>query len=122
MFTFYSSLKEYDAITGKYLAATETEPALGLHPYLSKTQRVNLFSNPALLQLTVNVFEICVVVNEPLDVRDDLSHQGLDRRARSVALRLWLCGHTLGQSFHPADLQEQLSFYFAERFFLMLFT
>lgn len=120
-------MKEYYAITGTYLAATETETALVLHSeeckdqYLSKTQRLNLFGNPALFQLTVNIFEIRAVVHEPLDVRDDVSHQGLHRRARTVALSLCFGGHILRDSFHSADLQKQLSVCFAERL-LMQFT
>lgn len=92
----------------------------GERPHLSETQRADALGDPTVLQLTVHVFKISMVEDEPLDVRDELPHQGLQGGARPVALRLRFGGHAPRESLHPADLQEQVSVALAERLLLQL--
>lgn len=50
-----------------------------------------------------------MVVDEPLDVRDEVTHQVLHSWTRPVVLRLGFGGDTLGELLHITDLQEQVS-------------
>lgn len=50
-----------------------------------------------------------MVIYEPLEVWDEVTHQVLHIWTRPVVLRLGFGGDTLGEFLHTTDLQEELS-------------
>lgn len=61
-----------------------------------------------------------MVVNEPLDVRDEVTHQVLHGWTRPVVLSLGFSGDTLREFLHTTDLQEELSVPLTEGQFLLV--
>lgn len=60
-------------------------------------------------QLCVDFGQLVVVVEEPLDVRDDRAHHGLHGRTRPQALSHRLRFDALGKQTDAADIQERTS-------------
>lgn len=117
---FSPPLKGHDAIASNDSAGTAAKPGMAniksrrlwtrrAHAYLTEAQWLDLLGNSTLFQVFVYFSELVVLVDEPLDVRDEVTHQVLHSRTRPVVLRLGFSGDTLGEFLHATDLQKQLT-------------
>lgn len=83
-------------------------------PNLCVAESFDALSNVGLQQVQVDIGQLLVVVEEPLDVGDHGAHQGLHGGAGPEVLCLSHRPHTLGQPTDAADLQEQRPVILAE--------